>query len=202
MAFYQFILVFFLERRLPLPPPAPRQHLHTREAVYRGYRRESGGWDIEAELRDTKTYDMKVIGETDLPAGTPVHHLAIRMTLDDALVVQDILVAMDGTPHDSCSQAITSLAPMIGVKVGSGWRKAIETRLGGVQGCTHLRELLFNMATATFQSVHPGESVLRSDKPPLFLGQCMTWDTRGPLVQRIMPQFYQLDINRNTTLKT
>jgi hypothetical protein len=25
----------------------------------------------------------------------------------------------------------------------------------------------------------------------------MAWDTRGPLVQRLMPKFYQLDINRN-----
>jgi hypothetical protein len=175
--------------------------LHTRDVVYRGYRRAGGGWDIEAEMRDTKTADMRVIGEGHLPAGEPVHHLAIRMTLDDELVVREMAVSMDSTPHPGCGQAQTSLEPLIGVKVGGGWRKTIESRIGGVQGCTHLRELLFNMATATFQTVHPGDSLVNSDKPPLFLGQCMTWDTRGPLVQRIMPQFYQLDINRNPSLK-
>jgi len=148
-------------------------------------------------MRDTKTYDIRVVGERVRPAGQPIHHLAIRMTLDKSLVVQDIVVAMDGTPHEPCSQAQTSLQAMVGVQVGGGWRKNIEQRVGGVQGCTHLRELLFNMATVTFQTVHPGEAVLAFDKPPAYLGQCMPWDTRGPLVQRLMPKFYQLDINRN-----
>jgi hypothetical protein len=182
---------------LPLPAPAARQHLHNRDVAFRGYRRDDGGWDIEGEMRDTKTYDIRVVGEPVRPAGQPIHHLAIRMTLDESLVVREIVVAMDGTPHAPCSQAQMSLQAMVGVQVGGGWRKNIEQRVGGVQGCTHLRELLFNMATVTFQTVHPGDAARKSDKPPAFLGQCMAWDTRGPLVQRVMPQFFQLDINRN-----
>jgi hypothetical protein len=189
--------LFQTERPLPLPSPAARQHLHNRHVEYRGYRREDGGWDIEGEMRDTKTYDMQVVGGPPRVAGVPIHHLAIRMTLDESLVVRDIVVAMDGTPHAPCSQAQTSLNAMVGVSVGGGWRKNIEQRVGGVQGCTHLRELLFNMATVTFQTIHPGEAVLKSDTPPAYLGQCMAWDTRGPLVQRLMPKFYKLDINRN-----
>ena len=50
------------ESPLPLPPAAARQHLHNRHVEYRGYRRDDGGWDIEGELRDTKTYDMRVVG--------------------------------------------------------------------------------------------------------------------------------------------
>ena len=42
---------------------------------------------------------------------------------------------------------------MIGVTMGPGWRQAIERALGGVRGCTHLRELLFNMATAAYQTI-------------------------------------------------
>ena len=182
---------------MPLPPAAPRQHLHNRHVVYRGYRREDGGWDIEGEMRDTKTHDIRVVGEEPLPAGEPIHHLSIRMTLDESLTVREMAVAMDGTPHGPCSQAQTSLEAMVGVQVGGGWRKTIEQRVGGVQGCTHLRELLFNMATVTFQTVHPGEAVLQATTPPKYLGQCMAWDTRGPLVQRLMPQFYRMDINRN-----
>jgi hypothetical protein len=37
--------------------------------------------------------------------------------------------------------------------MGPGWRQAIDRTIGGVQGCTHLRELLFNMATAAFQTI-------------------------------------------------
>ena len=48
---------------MPLPAPAARQHLHNRDVAYRGYRRDDGGWDIEGEMRDTKTYDIRVVGE-------------------------------------------------------------------------------------------------------------------------------------------
>ena len=40
-----------------LAAPVPRTHVHTRDVQYRGYRREDGLWDIEAELTDTKTYE-------------------------------------------------------------------------------------------------------------------------------------------------
>ena len=43
---------------MPLPAPQPRTHLHTRSVVYRGYHREDGLWDIEAEMTDTKTYTL------------------------------------------------------------------------------------------------------------------------------------------------
>jgi hypothetical protein len=186
---------------LPLPPPSPRQHLHNRDVSYRGYRREDGGWDIEAELRDSKTQDIQIVGESLKPAGEAIHHMLIRMTLDEQLVVKAMAVAMDGIPHGNCIEAESSLQKMVGVQVGGGWRKNIEQRIGGIQGCTHLRELLFNMATVTFQTCHPGEAILESETPPKYLGQCQAWDTRGPLVQRIMPRFYQWDINRNPTLK-
>ena len=186
---------------MPLPPAAARQHLHNRHVEYRGYRRDDGGWDIEGELRDTKTYDMRVVGEDPLRVGEPIHHLAIRMSLDASLVVTAMAVAMDSTPHPPCIRAQTSLDAMVGVTVGGGWRKNIEQRVGGVLGCTHLRELLFNMATVTFQTVHPGESVLKSTTPPAYLGQCMAWDTRGPLVERLFPQFQHWDINRNLKSK-
>ena len=119
---------------MPLPPPDPRQHLHNRQVHYRGYRRDDGGWDIEGELRDTKTYDIRVVGEAPRLAGVPIHHLAIRMTLDEALVVRAMAVAMDGIPHSTCSQVQNSLDVMVGVKVGGGWRKTIEERVGGCRG--------------------------------------------------------------------
>lgn len=186
---------------MPLPSPDPREHLHNRQVSYRGYRRDDGGWDIEGEMKDTKTSDIHVVGEALLAAGEPIHHMAIRMTLDADLIVRRMAVAMDGTPHGNCSQAENSLQKLVGARVGGGWRKIIEQRVGGVQGCTHLRELLFNMATVTFQTAHPGAEVLKSETPPKYVGECMAWDTRGPLVERVMPRFYKMDINRNVEVK-
>ena len=70
--------------------------------------------------------------------------------------------------------------------------------MGGTAGCTHLRELIFNAATAAFQMIphyldsaggtrrpsHPPGST-----PPFYMGQCMSWAFDGPVVARVAAQF-------------
>jgi hypothetical protein len=185
---------------MPLPAPQARSHLHTRTAVYRGYRRDDGLWDIEAELSDTKTYLFELQGRPDLPPGEPIHGMAIRATLDDAMTIREIVTAMDDTPYGECQQGTDPMQKMVGASMGPGWRMAIERALGGTSGCTHLRELLFNMATAAYQTI-PGyrshlrklaggnESQAAATVPPHHLGKCIAWDFNGAVVQRNYPQF-------------
>jgi hypothetical protein len=71
-----------------------------------------------------------------------------------------------------------------------GWRQAIQKHLGGVASCTHLRELLFNLATAAFQSVPAVFAASNPDEPPRHLGQCTGWDFNGNGVKEFFPQFY------------
>jgi hypothetical protein len=80
---------------------------------------------------------------------------------------------------------------MIGCRLGGGWRKAIEDHLGNAKGCTHLRELLFNMATAAFQTVTGTFASDDPQTPPPHLGRCMSWDFASPLVERRYPMFFQ-----------
>ena len=88
-----------------LAAPAPRAHVHTRDVQYRGYRREDGLWDIEAELTDTKTYGHERPDRGVLPAGEPVHGMVIRLTVDDAMKITDVAVGMPATPFPECHQA-------------------------------------------------------------------------------------------------
>ncbi|WP_414708625.1 DUF2889 domain-containing protein [Ramlibacter sp.] len=48
---------------------------------------------------------------------------------------------------------------MVGVRMGPGWRQALEKALGGAKGCTHLRELLFNMARRDAVAFTPAVAV-------------------------------------------
>ena len=80
---------------------------------------------------------------------------------------------------------------LIGEKLGKGWRKTINNHLGGIKGCTHLRELLANMATAAFLSIPAAFFSPDGNTPPLYLGTCKSWDFNGPVVMRVYPQFYQ-----------
>ena len=186
---------------MPLPAPQARTHLHTRAVVFRGYHREDGLWDIEAELSDSKTYALDPFEGRDMPAGAPIHGMSIRATLDDQLTIREIASASDHTPFGECRQGTDPMQQMVGVTMGPGWRQAIERALGGVRGCTHLRELLFNMATAAYQTIPMYRDRLRRQaglpepqsaappSPPFHLGKCIAWDFDGAAVQRHHPEF-------------
>ncbi len=173
-----------------LSTPAPRNPLHTREITFQGYAREDGLWDIEAHLRDFKFQAFTTGGKTWEP-GQAFHDMWVRLTVNTELVIQAIEVSMDSHPHPECPQVIPPMAALIGARLGKGWRKTINEHLGGIKGCTHLRELLSNIATAAFQSI-PGALFDPDDnKPPLYLGTCKSWDFDGPVVMRAYPKFYK-----------
>src|SRR3546814_17670134 len=67
---------------MPLSPPQPREHLHTRRIECRGYRREDGLWDIEGHIVDTKSYDFPNEARGEIKSGTPVHDMWIRLPID------------------------------------------------------------------------------------------------------------------------
>jgi len=178
---------------------APRTQVHTREVQYRGYRRDDGLWDIEAELTDSKTYAHKTPDRGTLQAGDAVHGMKIRLTVDDDMKITDMAVLMASAPFPECQQAKPPMSRLIGCTLGRGWRRAIEHALGGTQGCAHLRELLFNMATAAYQTIPHYRNHLRRlagkpepvlKRPPPHVGQCLAWDFNGPVVKRHRPQFF------------
>jgi hypothetical protein len=183
---------------MPLPSPAPRTHLHTRDVAYTGFHREDGLWDIEAWMKDTKTYSFERSERGHMPPGTPIHEMTIRVTVDDTMTIREIASSMDYTPFGECQQGKDPMQKMVGATMGPGWRQAIERALGGTRGCTHLRELLFNMATAAYQTIPAWREQLRrgagvpaaqSEQPPYHLGKCLAWDFDGPVVQRHYPRF-------------
>lgn len=179
--------------------PVSRELLHTRQVRYQGYRRADGLWDIEATMSDVRSYDSLGIDSTVLQAGDPVHDMTICLTLDDTLTVRAVASRMAAVPATVCQQAQPPLQAMVGVCMTSGWRHAIERAMGRTKGCTHLRELLFNMATAAYQTIPVRISQLKrlanpqqeaSREAPSHLGGCMTWDLSGPTVQRYYPMSY------------
>lgn len=183
---------------MPLPPAVPRKHLHTRAVTYRGFLRDDGLWDIEGELADTKAYAFEMNERGHMSPGTPVHGMSLRVTVDDRMKIHAISSAMDFTPYGECTRGEDPMQRMVGVTMGPGWRQSIERELGGIKGCTHLRELLFNLATAAYQTVFPyqerarelaGEKAQERTDPPYHLGRCIAWDFDGPVVARIYPQF-------------
>ena len=196
---------------MPLSPAQPRKLLHTRKVTYCGYHREDGLWDIEASITDEKSYAMNTSGRGYMRAGDFIHGMGIRVTVDDSMTIVGIESSMDFTPYGECQAGVSPMQGMLGAKMGPGWRRAIEKALGGVRGCTHLREMLFNMATAAYQTI-PGYMIhLRKEAggpapegtgaPPYHVGKCIGWDFDGPLVARKYPQFVGWKVMKRLTAK-
>ena len=138
---------------MPLPTPQPRQHIHTRRLEMQAYAREDGLYDVEGHLTDTKPQDFAVTAGPRVPAGTAIHEMWLRLTIDDQFLVHDIAAATDASPYGDCLGAPATLQAMVGVRIGPGWTREIKDRLGGVKSCTHLVEMLAPLGTVAFQSL-------------------------------------------------
>ena len=67
----------------------------------------------------------------------------------------------------------------------------MKERVGGTEGCTHLRELLAQMATVAYQTLHSARTRRRRQagegEPPLspaILGTCHAYAPDSPVVRR------------------
>jgi len=185
---------------MSLPAPAPRRHMHTRAIRFEAYEREDGLWDIEGFMVDTKTYAVKEPYRGHRPAGAHVHDMALRLTLDEKMVVRDIEVSTAHAPYEPCFTVGPAFKALVGAQIGSGWRKAINAAVGGVKGCTHLKELMISAATVAYQAMGrwPREAdVPVADKPatpaekPYFLDGCRAWDTSGEVTRRLYPLHFR-----------
>ena len=78
---------------MSLPAASPRKHKHTRTIVCEGFEREDGLFDVDASIVDVKTFDVDHIKRGRIPAGTRIHDMQLRLTVDDKKVVRDIAVS-------------------------------------------------------------------------------------------------------------
>lgn len=184
---------------MPLSPPAPRRHLHTRRIECRGYRRDDGLWDIEGHLVDTKTYDFPNEVRGQVAAGAPVHEMWLRLTIDAEYRIHAVEAVTDAGPYRGCAAIVPNFRRLEGLTVGPGWMRAVRERIGGIEGCTHLFEMLRPLATVGYQTVvgeriretrESGVRPARSGKRPQHIGSCHMYRTDGELVRRHWPEYY------------
>ena len=186
---------------MPLTEPVARELLHLRDIELRGYRRTDGLFDIEATLQDTKSYAFGNAERGRIDPGVPLHRMLARMTLNEDMEITAFEAVTEFGPYNICPSAAPNFARLAGLKVGRGFLKAANERIGGVHGCTHLRELLGQMGTVAFQTLYAvrakrdeapnavGTAREPARRPPL-LGTCKAYAPDSPVVARQWPQFY------------
>lgn len=188
---------------MPLSAPSPRKLSHLRDISLRGYVREDGQVDIEAHLTDTKTYGFPSEHRGDVLPGDPIHGMWVRMTVDLEMRITACEAVSDHTPFAVCPGATPSFANLAGLTIGAGFNRAVNERVGGVLGCTHLREVIAQMATVAFQTVWPIRRAKQEEqekaeaagaprqRPPL-LGTCHAYAPSSPVVRERWPEWSDL----------
>lgn len=178
---------------MPLPPPdTPRQPLHTRSIRVQSYGREDGLWDLEAELIDYKGYDFtKNLGQV-VKAGEPIHHMHLRITIDEHYTIVAAQAAYDAAPYGGQCIAIDSAyADLVGMNLLKGFRRQVKERFGNVAGCTHMTELSQVLPTAAVQTMAGRRrQQAATGQRPFQLDGCHALRTDGPVVREHYPTWY------------
>ena len=141
-------------KTLYLSEPAAREDRHNRQVTCRGFARKDGLLDIEGELIDTKAYDFPSSTHGVIASGTPVHHMKVRITIDFDMVIQHAEAVTVHGPYAICPKGADNITGLIGLQIGPGWKRKVQTAIGGPKGCTHITELMGPMATTAFQTLY------------------------------------------------
>jgi hypothetical protein len=176
---------------MPLPATVPRTRLHTRTVRFEGYAREDGRFDIEAHLRDVKDQPYELMTGVREP-GDPVHEMWVRLTIDRAFNIEAVEATTEASPYPGyCNRIEAAYGKLVGRNLAQGFRKALHDALGGVQGCTHLTEMLGYLPTAAMQALASLEREDNGQSRPFQLDRCHALDTRSDGVRRYYPRWYR-----------
>ena len=183
---------------MPLSPAGQREHLHTRNVQCQGFRRPDGLWEIEGRIVDVKTYAFDNEWRGRVEAGTPVHEMWIRLTVDDTLTIRAVEAKTDHSPYRVCGDIAPAFQKLVGLRMVPGFTGKTRELLGGTEGCTHLVELLGPVATTAFQTVYSRRERQKraaadpaaAKKRPRIIDTCHALAADGEVVKRFWPDFY------------
>ena len=180
---------------MPLSSPAiGRKPVHTRAIECSSYARDDGMWDIEGHLTDVKSYAFKNRYRGEIQAGEPLHDMWIRLTVDSGFVIRKVEAVIDAGPFEVCPAITPDFTKLEGLKIGPGWNRRVRESVGGVNGCTHLVDLLRPMATVAYHTVRwsdsaPGKKAKPAKRRPP-INSCHAWSSNGEVVRTEFPELY------------
>lgn len=178
---------------MPLPSPDVSRHpLHTRSIRVQSYGREDGLYDLEAELIDIKGYDFPKRNGEIFKAGDPIHHLHLRITIDEQFNIVAAIAVYDAAPYGAaCTEIDEAYGGLVGLNLLKGFRNRVKERFGRVQGCTHMTELSQVLPTAAVQTMaNRRRETVNEDQRPFQLDGCHALRTDGIVVLEYYPRWY------------
>ncbi|GAB2588223.1 DUF2889 domain-containing protein [Nitrincola alkalisediminis] len=177
---------------MPLSKPVKRRLSHRRTIVCEGYERDDGLWDIEGRMVDVKSDNVENQERGGyVAAGEPFHDIRMRLTIDQSFLIHQVEASMDATPFQMCPGIVGHYKRLEGTRIGRGWHKQAQELTGGVEGCTHLNELLKPLTTTAVQTLWPkaSESQAKTGAKGM-LNTCHTWAEFSPAIAKYQPHLF------------
>ncbi len=182
---------------MPLSPSVERTPLHRRAIQIDGYARADGLYDIEAQLLDTKAHEFVTEHRGRLAPGAPLHGMWVRLTVDERMEIVAAEACTDHGPYATCPGGAESYGRLVGLRIRSGFLREANARMAGPAGCTHLREMLQEIATTALQTIWSVRSQRRAaagqqddDGAARMLDTCHAYAADGPVVRARWPHLY------------
>src|SRR3984893_11039785 len=172
----------------------PRRLMHRRSTECTGYLRNDGLWEIEARLVDTKPFAQHAPFRGELQPGDPVHDIGVRLAARDTLTIGEAETTMRATPFPTCTEVEPVLQRLVGERIGPGRRELVRRKIGRLETCTHVSELLGPAVTTLYQTMSYGKTPDGHSSPenrrgareqPFYLGGCHSWRTDGSVVAEL-----------------
>src|SRR3546814_13901379 len=154
--------------------------------------------DWSSDVCSSDLYDFPNEARGEIKAGTPVHDMWIRLTIDGEYRIHDVEAVTDAGPYRGCGDIAPDFVKLKGLKIGPGWTRQVKERVGGTQGCTHLVELLRPIATVCYQTIvgwrirmarEQGAAPPRPRGKPRPIESCHTYSPAGGFVRNVWPAF-------------
>jgi hypothetical protein len=160
--------------------------------------RDDDLWDIDANFVDMKPFDLELASSVTIPVNRALHDLRARITIDYHSNVIDAFVMFDRMPFEGyCSQIAGDYRKLVGLNLLRKFRKNVEERMGGINGCAHMNELVELLPYVAIQVMVFGEKETHDkaafqppDEKPFHLDACHALKTDGPAVAKFYPEWY------------
>ena len=193
---------------MPLPPSKTqdtRELYHTRTITCDGYRRDDNLWEIEGRITDIKAHAFDNDWRGTVTPPDPLHDMSLRFVVDNEMTIKEVDAVTDKSPFPACPHITSNFQRLVGLQIIPGFTKKVRQLLGGIQGCTHLVDLINPVSTTAFQTIVPvlaREKGLppmpaaddenadgKSPRPPL-LNSCHAFSSKGDVVKKRWPDWY------------
>ncbi|WP_454875273.1 DUF2889 domain-containing protein [Paraburkholderia xenovorans] len=176
-----------------------RQLIHIRQFELLAFMRDDGLWDLQVSLSDRKTREFRG-GARDHSAGTPIHCLALMVTVDPHGLIVTAAASMKAVPFEgSCQAAAPAYDALVGLNLFDSFHARLKDRIALRQGCSHLSEMAKMLPTLAIQSfagqVHPVRDDGSLTRRPPHLDRCRGLSVDGEAVRQFFPRWYRKSID-------